>query len=112
MSELKEGLDYSFTFPESNNTTVDIKLVSGEFAGVIYRYGKVSVDEDENKENAYLSFEFDVIDNNDIPSLEESIEFKNRIGDVLTSIISKNFDKFENEVISEIRTVDSEASDI
>lgn len=96
--EYKEFVDYNFSVPESddNSGLINIKLASGDYSGVEYRYGKVSIEEDSERDNAYLTFEFDVVDSNEKENLEEDMQFKNHIGDILTSIMMKNIDLQQN----------------
>lgn len=90
MFDYKEGVDYTLVIPETQNDKIDVKLLSGEFSGVIYNYGKVAVEENQEDESAHLVFEYEVIDSSGLENLEESAEFKNYIGDILVSMIMKN----------------------
>ena len=90
MIEYKEGEDYSLLIPEGTGESIDVKVLRGVFAGVIYNYGKVKVEEIKDDESAQLTFEYDIIDSNGFENLEETLEFKNYIGDVLVSMIMKN----------------------
>ena len=71
----------------------------GEFDGVIYKYGKVSVSEEEN-EDGTLSFQFqyDIIDNVGISREDFDEEFFTLIGDILVDIIDEQIeeDNFEH----------------
>lgn len=98
MNELEEGKDYIFDISENNAGSINIKLTSGIFEGVIYNYGKVSGEEDKEKDEFYLQFEYNVVEPNGLENLENNIDFKNHIGDVLSSIISKNVGKYEETV--------------
>lgn len=90
MDELLENVDYRFEIAEDNSTSVNVVLLSGDYVGVKYRYGSVSVSTDETSGDAYLNFKFDIIDDNSFVDLEDDIAFKTRIGDVLTSIMLKD----------------------
>jgi len=90
MIEYKENDDYVFVIPENATTNVDIRVNSGEYSGVVYNYGKVSVEEDEDNDQAYLLFEYDIVDSNGFELLESDDKFKNHIGDILTTIMVKN----------------------
>ncbi len=109
MSELKENVDFTFHFPEKISETVSVKLLTGEFAGVVYSYGGVSaqdkngniIDEDfqlPEGEDLYLAFDFHVIENNGNENLHESLEFRNHIGDVLMQIIPIALENYDNKV--------------
>ena len=72
----------------------------GKFDGVIYKYGKVSVPEEENKnEDGTLpfQFEYDIIDNVGISREEFNEDFFILIGDILVDIIDEQIkeDNFE-----------------
>lgn len=100
MNEIQEGRDYAFRFnkdDENVNEGYYIELNSGDFDGVKFKYGKVSVEENEEKTEASLLFEYDVIDSNGIENLEKSEEFKNRIGDILLNIVEKGVKNQEKE---------------
>lgn len=90
MSDYKENVDYVFVIPEDTTTNVDIRVNSGEYSGVVYNYGKVSVEEDKDNDRAYLLFEYNIVDSNGFELLESDDNFKNHIGDILTTIMVKN----------------------
>lgn len=98
MNELIEGVDYVFTPSEdSGNNLVNVTIETGDFSGVVYEYGKVAVEEDEKNDQAYLSFEFNIIDNNGIEGLDENLAFKNYIGDILNSILTKSIEVVDHD---------------
>lgn len=101
MNSIREGRDYKFVIPEDDGISVNVELLSGEYSGVVYNYGKVSFEEDDETQQGYLVFEYDVIESNNFESLKEDDNFKNRIGDILTTIITNNMEKNPSEVISE-----------
>ena len=104
---MTEGVDYSYTFPENDPKSIHIKLLSGAYAGTVYKYGKVKFKEEN--EQVYLIFGYDVIESTvDKPKkLEKDEDFKNYIGNLLTEIMSSNI---EQEVLDETGTNDSEES--
>jgi hypothetical protein len=81
-----EGVDYCYIFSEEDKQNVHIKLLSGKYEGVVYKYGKVGVVEEDDK--AYLQFNYDVIES-PIEGIEEDTNFKNAIGDLLTHLMMK-----------------------
>ena len=93
MVDFIEGIGY--TFVEVNGTPC-LKILNGDFSDVIYSYSDVSmsenVDEDSYEElPAMLSFSFDVIDPVGYTDEEfETLEFKNKIGDILLSILKQS----------------------
>lgn len=108
MQVLNEGRDWDYIVPEDKGTTIHLKLISGEYSGTVYQYGKVKFEEAENGD-VYLQFVYNIIETPlNKEKLEKSTEFKNHIGDVLVNIMSKNI---EEGSIDEIGTDYSEESD-
>ena len=108
MKTYKEGVDFNYVIPESEDTTVGVKLLTGEYSDTVYQYGKVKFEEE--KDGAiYLQFVYNVLETpleKDV--LEKDMNFKNHIGDVLVSIMSNNIDK---GIIDEVGTDYSEEPD-
>ena len=106
--QYKEGVDFNYVIPETEGTTVGVKLLNGKFCDTVYQYGKVKFEEE--KDGAiYLRFVYNVMEtplNKD--ELESSSEFKNHIGDILVAIMSQNLDK---GIIDEVGTDYSEEPD-
>ena len=80
-----------FVYVESKSqdqTCIGIK--GGKFAGVVYKYGKVSFakEEDENG-NLPMQFQYDIVDNNGIPREQFDDEFFELIGDILVEVIEE-----------------------
>ena len=72
-----------------------IMLTNGEYEGVIYQYGKVSVPEGEDENgNMPLSFKYNVLDYNghDQEDLELSDDFRNTLGDILVEILDEQLE--------------------
>jgi hypothetical protein len=108
MKQLKEGVDFNYEIPETEETTVGIKLLSGQYIDTVYQYGKVKFEEE--KDGAiYLQFVYNVLETPFVKEeLEKDMHFKNHIGDVLVSIMSNNIDK---GIIDEVGTDYSEEPD-
>ena len=86
--------NYTFVSRDNDNWT-SILITKGNYEGVIYRYGRVSVSEKENNEgNLPLSFKFNVLDynNHNEEELNASVEFKDTIGDILVEILDKQLE--------------------
>ena len=80
-----------FVYEESKSqdqTCIGIK--GGKFAGVVYKYGKVSFgkEEDENG-NLPMQFQYDIVDNNGIPREQFGDEFFKLIGDILVEVMEE-----------------------
>ena len=81
---------YTYVTQEGQNWTC-LGIKGGKFDGVIYKYGRVTVAEDEDEEgNLPFRFEYDIVDPNGL--LRESFdeEFFTLIGDILVSVIDDN----------------------
>jgi len=91
------------TVEQPDNITVAIEITKGPFKGIVYRYGKISVDEGK-KEDLILSFNYDIIENKqsaDVNSKKLAPKFEKFLGDVIVDIlineVKKNGEiKFEN----------------
>ena len=108
MSNFVQGVDYEYVVDDKDINSVHIKLLTGEYSDTTFKYGKVGIEEKDG--NAYLQFNFDVIQS-PIKKLEKKIEFRNYIGDLLTTIITSQLD-VEESYIDENRTDNPEESDI
>tara|TARA_B100000787_G_C16074620_1_gene241551 strand:- start:36 stop:374 length:339 start_codon:yes stop_codon:yes gene_type:complete len=72
-------------------TYIGLTEEAGRYEGVIYKYGKVSIpDENEISSEGALPFrfEYDIIDNNDLPQEYFKEDFFGLIGDILVDIIT------------------------
>ena len=72
-----------------------IMITKGEYEGVIYQYGRVSVAEEENEDGTMpLSFDYNVIDQNghNKEKLDSSVEFRNTLGDILVDILDEQLE--------------------
>lgn len=67
-----------------------IGIKKGKYAGVVYKYGKVSLGEETDKGNMPFKFEFDILDNNLLPREQfDGDEFPKLIGDILVDVIDR-----------------------
>lgn len=82
----REGKDYKF-IDFSDNTMTGIELLTGEYAGVVYHYGKVRVK--EQGEMGVLEFGYTIVNpgKHDIDLLQKQEEFVTIMGDILTEIL-------------------------
>jgi len=95
---LEENKDYNFVYSEEDPEAV-VKLISGDYEGISVKFADVSMQENDDATEAYLNFSFDVVDANGSLFLEENEEFKNYLGDVLTSIIWNNIIKNDTNTV-------------
>ena len=67
-----------------------IGIKEGKFAGVVYKYGKVSFAKEEDKNgNLPMQFQYDIVDNNGIQREQFDNEFFKLIGDILVEVIEE-----------------------
>ena len=90
-----------------------IKLTEGAFEGIIYTYGKVSIDTDEENDKIHLKFEYEILDNAD-KGMTDMKPFEAYIGKILEGLIHEGVE--ENNLtytggVDENRTEDSKQSD-
>ena len=91
MKKLLEGVDYAYIVPSDKETTVHLKILNGIFKDTIYQYGKVKFDEDKETGDIYLRFVYNIVETPlDADQLEKDLNFKNKIGDILVSIMEQN----------------------
>lgn len=86
-----ENVHYKFVENYLHPEHFSILLSSGDYTGVVYRYGHVSIDECDGY--AKLNFKYhieNVPDHLHIENLKNDSNFKNTLGDVLTNILEKN----------------------
>ena len=95
MSDIKERYAY---VSKVDDKWASLCIRGGKFDGVIYKYGKVSVSEEENEDGTLsFQFEYDIIDNVGILREDFDEEFFTLIGDILVDIIDEQIeeDNFE-----------------
>lgn len=87
-----EGKDYLLVEDDLHSDQFLIKLTSGVYAGIVYRYGKVSIVEEKNR--ARLKFIYKICSApdsfGDHSNITTNADFNNHIGEVLADIISNN----------------------
>ena len=108
MTEFLLDKDYTYIVNDKDVNSVHIKLLTGEYAETVFKYGKVGIDEKDG--NAYLQFNYDVI-SSPVKKVAKKLEFRNYIGDLLVSIITSKLD-IEEGYYDENRTDDTEESDL
>ena len=69
-----------------------IGIKKAKYHGVVYKYGKVTLGEENDDGNLPFRFEYDILDNNLIPREEFNEEFFRLIGDILVDIIDTQKD--------------------
>ena len=76
--------------PEFEDWTA-VGITEGRYRGVIYKYGRVSVPEEESEDGTLpLSFEYDIVSTNGHPEDYFEEDFDTLVGDILVDIIDKD----------------------
>ena len=95
----KTNIKDKYTFVSKvDDKWASVCIRGGKFDGVIYKYGKVSIPEEENEDGTLpFQFEYDIIDNVGISREEFNEDFFRLIGDILVDIIDEQIkeDNFE-----------------
>ena len=79
--------EYSFVNRKGDDQT-SIRIENGRFENVIYNYGRVTIPQEENEDGTMpFHFEYNILDNANIPEEEFDEEFFTTIGDILVDII-------------------------
>ena len=76
-------------------TAVKLTGTTKKYEDIIYKYGKVEIKENKEDDNASLQFNYDVLVSPTISKkdLEEDINFKNLMGDILHHLIEEQLQK-------------------
>ena len=93
----KHREDYVFVEKQGEDFT-GLKLISGPFASIVYKYGNVGFrPESEAVDGALpMVFDYTIIENN-IEADTDSQEFINHIGDVLVVLLDEKLEEERNE---------------
>ena len=76
-----------------------IGIKTGKYAGVVYKYGKVSLGEETDEGKMPFKFEFDILDSNLIPREEfNGDEFPKLIGDILVDVIDRQENNYDSNI--------------
>ena len=85
MSKIKKM--YNFVSRKGEDWA-SIVITGGRYSGIIYQYGRVSLNEQEDAEgNLTLSFDYSIIDNYGISNDEIHDDFRNLLGDILVDVM-------------------------
>ena len=93
MYDIKDSYQY---IARKDDTWTSIGIRGGKFDGVVYKYGKVIIPEEETPEGDLpLRFEYDILDPNGLSREQFNNEFFTILGDILVDIIDEQM-KEEN----------------
>ena len=92
-----------YKFVENKDKTwtgIGLTEEAGKYQGVVYEYGKVSVVENEEKTEASLQFDFNVLDSNGLPKEMFGEDFYQVIGDVLQDILREQLNEGQLQYVN------------
>ena len=92
MAQFKK--DYTYVTDKDENQ-VCVAVVGGKYDGVIYKYGKVSVPNENNLNpdgSLPFQFEYDILDPVKLKQEDFGEDFFNLIGDILVDIIDEKIE--------------------
>lgn len=99
MSDIRE----MYTYVENKEKTwtgIGLTEKAGKYQGVVYQYGKVDIEEDEENDSATLQFEWDMLDSNGLPKEMIGDDFFNLIGDILQDIIRNQMEQEDLQYVN------------
>ena len=89
---------YTFVAKEGDDLASICIINNGKYHGVVYKYGVVSVAEEEDENgNLPLRFEYDIVDNCGVSKEEFDEEFFTLIGDILVNIIDTQDEDIDDD---------------
>ena len=81
-----------YKFVQGKNTGENaLQIDEGIYAGVVFTYGKVGIDERTN--DCHLYFDYLVLDKEEI--VEDHDDFKEVIGDILVDVLENHAEEYE-----------------
>ena len=97
----------SYTFANTSGETQHLKILTGEYEGIVFAYNNVRIHEESQQ--ARFQFTFDVLENpNLVDTSTES--FTMVLGDILVDVIESQM-KQGKDFLNETRRNDSKESD-
>lgn len=99
MSNISEMYQYVEN-KEGKWTGIGLTEKAGKYQGVVYRYGKVSVNENKEKTSASLQFEWDMLDSNGLPKESINDDFFELAGKILEDIIHNQLQQDELQYVN------------
>ena len=84
-----KNVGYQYVFAKNDKHT-SIGIKGGPYEGVIYKYGEVSISEEENPDGTLpFKFQYDILDHNGFKKEDFETDFFDLIGDILVDIIER-----------------------
>ena len=92
-----------YTYVENKDkkwTGIGLTDKAGKYQGVVYKYGAVKILENEEKTEASLQFEWDMLDSNGLQKESIKDDFFELAGKILEDIIRKQLDGEELQYVN------------
>ena len=92
-----------YTFVENKDKNwqcVGLTADAGKYQGLVYQYGEVKIIENEEKTEASLQFDYDVVDSNGLPEEMLDDDLYNLMGDILVDIIEQQVNRGEIQYVN------------
>ena len=83
------------TNEKDKESCIGISDKKSKFAGVVYKYGDVSIGKETDEGNMPFKFKFDILDNNGLSraQFDSNNEWSDLIGDILIDIIDRQHEE-------------------
>jgi len=90
-------IKYSFVYDNpTGDNMMHIKIDEGDFAGIIYKYGRVQFGEQTTEGYRHVNFQYDIIeDDKNIINEKNTNIFIDIIGDILIDLIEKQLNQIK-----------------
>lgn len=101
---------YKVLEQKDEDSTATILITEGKFEGFAYNYGVVKVREDEETDQAFLSYDYNLLEAPEsyeiVDEFKDKEEFEQLIGDILVDVIATSIEMKDAD-----RNEDSNQSD-
>jgi len=90
LSEVPEAPAYEVENLEENDKLAAIRILDGEYAGVVYHYGIVTIGEEYDDGSVPMNFEYNIVEGG---SYEHDPDFEAVVASILQKIVSDVVDE-------------------
>ena len=94
---------------EDKGSVASLKIISGQFKDVEFRFGELNINEDEANGQCSLSFNYDII--SDHKHLENTEGFESVLEVIMNDVLLETLKFAEEKYKNELREKNTEASD-
>ncbi len=88
---------YDFVPDKKDKTLECVRILEGKYKGMIYQYGTASFEENNNEDNALLSFNYRIVESVEDVDPDELQEI---LGDILVDILDEHVEELEGKEFS------------